>query len=270
MFFVVWGFLQAQVIRRFVEPVSTRQVIQVKGGSELLRSVNNSLADAAFIFGVAQLARGRLAAVVAVGTIPFACHFAVLLLQASTAMLLLEGGATANRDVVGVVIFGWSLVALVWLAHHLGFWRRLLQPTGLTRWAEGVTLRQLLPFLGWFVIFAAFDVAIQGAASRAFGVPIPWIDLTARLPILYIVMSIPSLGNFGTREIAWAQSFADHGSREALTAFALWTNVIFLAMHVLIGAMFLSRAVALLRDLRAARREGEAVPKPLLHDAIDP
>jgi hypothetical protein len=132
-------------------------------------------------------------------------------------------------------------------------------------------MRQLLPFVGWFIVFAFFDVLIQGLASRAFGVAIQWQALAARLPILYLVMSIPSLGNFGTREIAWAESFADYGSRETLIAFALWTNVIFLVMHLAIGMIFFGRAMSLVRDMRKARREGDVVPQtPFLHDVIDP
>lgn len=271
MFFFVWGLLQAEAIRRFVEPVAVRDVLEVKGGSELVRTLNNSLADAVFMFGVSQLTRGRMAAVVAVATIPFGCHFAVLLLQTTGALFFLEGDWSANRDVLTVVALGWLGVALVAVAQRVGFWRRLFQNSGLTAWIDRVRARDLLPFVGWFVLFAFFDVLIQGLASRAFGVSIPWIDLAARLPILYIVMSIPSLGNFGTREIAWAQSFADYGTREALIAFALWTNVVFLVMHAAIGVFFLSRALALVRDMRKARAEGDSLPKqPFLHDSIDP
>lgn len=271
MFFVVWGVLQAKVIRRFVEPVSVRAVLEVKGGSELVRTLNNSLADAAFMFGVSQLTRGKMAAVVAVATIPFGCHFGVLLLQTSVALPFLEGGWSANYDVTSVVVFGWLGVAAIAVGQRIGFWRRLFRNSGLTAWTERVRARDLLPFFGWFVVFAFFDVLIQGLASRAFGVSIPWLDLTARLPILYIVMSIPSLGNFGTREIAWAESFADYGTREALIAFALWTNVVFLVMHAAIGVVFLSRALGLVRDMRKARAQGDALPQePFLHDSIDP
>ena len=35
LFFLVWGFIQALAIRRFVEPVPVRKVLAVKGGSEL-------------------------------------------------------------------------------------------------------------------------------------------------------------------------------------------------------------------------------------------
>jgi hypothetical protein len=270
MFFAVWGVLQAEVIRRFIEPVSTRRLLEVKGGAELLRTVNNSLADAAFVFGVSQLARGRVAAVVAVMTIPFGCHFLVLLFQASLSLALLGGGLGANRDVAILVGCGWALVLSVALCVRLGLWRRLLRVSGLTSWVERVRPRELLPFLGWFCLFGLFDLLIQGSAARAFGVPIDWLALAARIPILYVVMSIPSLGNFGTREIAWAQCFAEFGTRAELISFALWTNLVFLIMHVAIGALFFGRATQLLGELREARKRGQRVPEPLLHDAIDP
>lgn len=271
MFFVVWGLLQAAVIRRFVEPISTRKLMQVKGGSELVRTVNNSLADAAFLYGVSQLTRGRLAAVVAVISVPFGCHFSVLLLQATLTLPFVPGGAAAYRGVLTAVGIGWALVGAVIVAVRLGWWKRLLRSSGLLAWVERVKPRQLLPFFGWFCLFAVFDVVIQGAASWAFGVPIPMLALAVGIPLLYVVMSIPSLGNFGTREIAWAELFADYGTQAELTAFALWTNVVFLVMHVVIGAVFFNRAIALVRQMRVSRKQGEPVPRqPFLHDAIDP
>ena len=101
LFFLVWGVIQALAIRRFVEPVPVRKVLAVKGGSELVRTVNNSLADAVFFYGVSQLVAGRLAAVVAVAGVPFGTHFAVLLLQATVALPLLAASrlAGAHRSV---------------------------------------------------------------------------------------------------------------------------------------------------------------------------
>ena len=65
IFFLWWGILVASAVRRFVTPVSTREVISVRGGAELMRTINNPLADAAFLFGLSQLTRGKVAAVVA-------------------------------------------------------------------------------------------------------------------------------------------------------------------------------------------------------------
>jgi hypothetical protein len=156
------------------------------------------------------------------------------------------------------------------LTGRLGVWRRLLAQAGLAAWFDRVETRALWPFVVWFALFAAADVLIQGAASRAFGVVIPWTDLAARIPLLYFALSIPSFGNFGTREIMWAASFADFAPRETLIAFALWTNAIFMAMHAAIGMLFFGRALELLRQVRAAQKSGKPLPEPLLHDAIDP
>ena len=64
--------------------------------------------------------------------------------------------------------------------------------------------------------------------------------------------------------------FEEYGTREALYAFALWTNTIFLAMHVIIGVLFINRAIVLVREVRTARELGDPVPRPILRDAIDP
>lgn len=271
VFFLVWGLLQAAVIRRFIEPVPVHEVLSVKGGAELLRLGGNSVADAGFLFGLTQLVRSAsVGKVVAISSIPFIAHFAVLLMQVSLSLPLLEGGVGANRDVAIAVGVAWLAVAVAIVGVRAGYLRRLLQRVELGAWIDDIRPRELLPYVMWFALFAIFDVFVQGAASRAFGVEIGWLALMARIPILYVALMIPSLGNFGTREIAWANLFADYGSREALYAFALWTNTVFLAMHVVIGALFFSRAVRLLREMRQARRRNEGLPRPILHDPVDP
>ncbi len=270
-FFVVWGLFQAAAIRQFVERVPIRKIMAVKGASELLRTVNNSLADATFLIGVSQLVRtAGVTRVVAIASIPFVAHFAVLLLQATLALGLLEGGIGANRDVVILVAVSWGVVVGVSVAVHRGYLRAALERMGIGGWIDSVKPRQLIPYVGWFGLFGVYDVAIQGLAARSFGIDIDWIALVARIPVMYLALLIPSLGNFGTREIAFASLFDEYGSREALYAFALWTNAIFLAMHVIIGALFLNRAFALVREVRTARELGHPVPRPILRDAIDP
>lgn len=269
VFFVFWGFLQARVVQRLVEPVSTARIIAVKGGSELLRVVSNPLADAAFFVGIAQMVRGRLAAVAAVAIIPWICHSIVLLVQVTLALPLLDGGAAQNRDVTTAAAIGWTAFAGAMVFARIGAGRRLAVRLPGVDGLAWLRPHNLAPFIGWFVLLAAGDVLIQGLATRAFGVPIDWPALAARIPILYVALAVPSLGNFGTREIAWAELFAEFGSRGALVAFSLWTNVIFLCMNALIGALFLPRALALIREMRRVRASGRALPEPLLHDPAD-
>ena len=269
-FFVVWAVVQTEVIRRFVQPVPVRRVLAMKGAAELLRTASNVLSDGAFLYGVSRLITAPIAAILVAITIPFGVHFGVLLLQATVVLPLLDGGPANNLDVVATVTLGWSIVGAILLAGRYGFWRRALSRINFGTSGRGVSFRQLLPFFSWFMCFAAFDVLIQGSASRAFGVDIDWLSLTARLPVLYLAISVPSFGNFGTREIAWSNLFSDYGSEEALIAFALWTNAIFAAWHLIIGALFFPLAVRMLRDFRRARKEGESVPQPFFRDAIDP
>jgi hypothetical protein len=268
-FFLAWAFIQAKAVRDFVEPISIKALLAVKGAAELLRTGSNLLSDGAFLFGVSQLVVDRLATVLAVIVIPFSAHFFVLLCQATIALPFLSGGTSENLDVIIAVAIGWSTVVIFVGAGRLGYWARFLSRVGLNDWSSRAKLPRLLPIIGWFAVFAAFDVVIQGYASRAFGVPIPWVELIARIPLLYVAISLPSFGNFGVREIAWSSLFAAHGSREALIAFALWTNAIFAVMHALVGSLFVGRAITLWRQLREARAAGTMVPSPIFRDAID-
>jgi len=270
IFFLVWCLVQASMIRRFLAPVPRRQIIAVKGGAELARAINNSVSDAAFFLGIWQLCRVPLQSVVAVTTLPFVAHFLVLLLQCSMALAFVPREQVHFSAMLGSVAFGWSLVASFMIARRMGVVDRLYSVLRLEALGDRVNLRDLIPYLWVFATFAAADIAIQGMATRAFGNPISWISLTAGIPVLYLMMLLPSFGNFGTREIVWANVFHGYGSEPALYAFALWTNVIFLVMHVLIGVLFLNRALALFADLRRTPIDVKSLRRPILRDALDP
>jgi hypothetical protein len=105
-------------------------------------------------------------------------------------------------------------------------------------------------------------VLIQGFASRAFGVPIAWDALAGRIPLVYFSFLIPTLGNFGTREVSWAALFSEFGPRDALIAYAFSVNMVFLALNILLGLIFLPRALALLAAVRWVRRGGEPLEPP--------
>jgi hypothetical protein len=270
VFFLVWCLVQASMIRRFLAPVPRRQIIAVKGGAELARALNNSVSDAAFFLGIWQLCRVPLQSVVAVTTLPFVAHFVVLLLQGSMALAFVPRGQVNFLAMASAITFGWALVGSFMIARHLGAVDRLYDVLRLDALKDRVQLRDLVPYFWVFATFAVADVVIQGMATRAFGNPIDWIALTAGIPVLYLAMLLPSFGNFGTREIIWANVFHGYGDEPSLYAFALWTNTIFLIMHVLIGTLFLNRALALLSDLRSTQLDVESVRHPILRDALDP
>jgi Lysylphosphatidylglycerol synthase TM region len=270
-FFLVWTLLQAAALRRFVTRVPVRSIVAVRGGSELLRTVSNPLSDAAFFLGLGQLTGGRLDAVLAAALVPTVCHLLVLLCQMTLALPFLEGGIGGNRDVLVTAVVTWIAVGVAAVAVRLSA-RRAVPIRGTVRlraWLERFPLRELRPFFLGFVGLTIFDILIQGLGSRAFGVEIPWTALAARIPLLYLALVIPTLGNFGTREVAWAALFDDFGDRSTLIAYALAVNGIFLVINLVLGLAFLARALELLAAVRRAQREGAAVPEPILHDPTD-
>lgn len=269
-FFVCWGLLQGEAIRRFVHHVPYSQVLAVRGGSELVRAVNGNLADAAVVLGLMQLTNASVVSIVAASTLPYLGHISVLLLQATVATPLLAGGLAANRDVATAVSIGWAIAITIFCIVRIAPSFPRLARSSMGRFLGRLQLRLILPYFGWFLLLAVIDIGFQWLGTRAFGIPIPWEVLAARMPILYVAISLPSLGGFGLRELTWAYLFSEYASREALIAYAFATNTIFLVMHVVIGVAFLPRAIDLIARMRRARAAGEPLPERLLHDPIDP
>lgn len=271
IFFVLWSFLQVQAIRRMVGPMSFPSLISLRGGSELLRSISNPLADGAFLVGLVRITGGGTARVVLAASIPGFVHAIVLIAQLTLALFVLKGGIAANHDVAIAAVIGWSAIFGIVMsirltrrstARWLGRFRMFLEETD---------FRAFAPMLAWFVVLAFMDITVQWISTHAFGAPIAYLDLVARIPILYTAFMIPAFGNFGTRELAWAALFSGSHARDTLVAYAFATNTLFLIFHVVIGMAFLPRALGLLRAVREARKEGEQLPGgPLVHDPSDP
>jgi hypothetical protein len=271
VFFLAWAWFQAESIRRFAGPVVTREVIALRGGSELIRAVSHSLGDAAFILGLTRLRPGRVAAVIAATGVPFVCHFLVLLAQSTLSLPLLGRDLlVGHRDVLTAVGTGWATLVAVVLLVRLGPALGLGFALRVRAWIERVDWAGLRPIILGFVALGATDVVVQKLTAASFGIDLPWAEVIARLPILYAVLTLPSLGNFGTREAAWGLLFGEFAEPTRLQACALATNATFLLLNVSIGMLFLPRALALLDGLRAARRAGSAWSESLLTHPVDP
>jgi len=268
-FFTVWTLFQALAVRRFVAHVPLRSVFAVRGGAELIRTLSAPASDAAFFLGLSQLSGGKIEAVLSAAVLPALCHFFVMLAMMTASLWLLPGGPAANRGIWITTGILWTLVVVVTSAVRLSRTHKVRWIEGVRDWFDQFSLREVRPFVLGFVGLTIFDVLVQGAASRAFGIPIPWVVLMARIPMLYLALTVPTLGNFGTREVAWAALFRDYGEHDRLVAYALATNSVFLLINLLLGLTFLPRALQLLAAVRRARREGAAVPEPLLHDPTD-
>ena len=268
-YFVVWTAITAAAIRRFVDDVPVSSVFAIRGGAELFRTVSNPLADGTTLIGLGQLAGGRVDVVLAAALVPAVCHMFVMLVQVTIAVPLLDEGLAANRDVAGTAAVMWLLMIVGAIAVQLSRAGRIAGLEGARAWLDRFPLRTIAPFVLMFVGVTAFDVLIQGLATRAFNTPIEWTSLMARIPLLYMALVVPSLGNFGTRELAWAELFEGAAARDELIAFAFATNVVFLVLNLIVGVVFLPRAISLIRELRRKRHAGEPVRAPILRDPVD-
>jgi len=267
-FFGIWSWLWAAALRRFVAEVPVSSVFAIRGGSELLRTVSNPLSDAAFFLGLVRLCGGRFESVLSAAIVPAVTHFAVMVLQMTVMLPFLDGD---RRDVAVGTAVAWALLlggttAAGLAARGVIRWRGA---AAMRAWLERFPLRSLWPFWVGFTLLSAFDVLIQGLASRAFGVPIGWAELAARVPLVYFSFLIPTLGNFGTRELTWAALFAEFGTRDALVAYAFSVNAIFLVLNLVLGIAFLPRALELAAAVRQARRTGAPIARPALHAPTD-
>ena len=267
-FFGIWSWLWAAALRRFVADVPTSAVVAIRGGSELLRTVSNPLSDAAFFLGLVRLAGGRFEAVVAAAILPAVTHFVIMLAQMTVMLPFL--GESPHDVLIGAGV-GWAVLlggaaAVALSARGILRWRGAEAVRG---WLERFPLGELWPFWIGFTALAVFDVLIQGLASRAFGVAIGWVELAARIPLVYFSFLVPTLGNFGTREVAWKTLFSEFGTPDQLVAYAFAVNAIFLVLNLLLGILFLPRALELAAAVRSARREGVPIARPALHDPTD-
>ncbi len=271
IFFLLWTVLQVSAIRRLIGPMRLRSLLSLRGASELLRSVSNPLADGAFLVGLIRLTGGSTGRVVLAASVPGIVHSLVMILQVSLSLFLLEGGVSGNMGVAAAAAVGWSLVIGTVLSLRLARRSTARWLARVRMWIEEMDFRAFAPMLAWFVVLAFLDILVQWIATHAFGAPIDFLELVAKIPILYTAFLIPSFGNFGTRELAWAALFAESHDRDALVAYAFATNSLFLIFNVLIGMAFLPRALSLLREVRASRSEGEELPHgPLVRDPGDP
>ena len=267
-FFGVWSWLWAAALRRFVAEVPVSSVVAVRGGSELLRTVSNPLSDAAFFLGLVRLTGGRFEAVISAAIVPTLTHLVVMVVQMTVMLPFLRG---ERQDVLVASGIAWAILLGGGLAAGLAArgvlrWRAA---AALRAWLERFPFRALWPFWIGFTVLAVFDVLIQGLASRAFGIPIGWVELAARIPLVYFAFLIPTLGNFGTRELAWAALFSEFGTRDALLAYAFAVNAIFLVLNLALGVAFLPRALELAAAVRRARLAQEPIARPTLHDPTD-
>jgi uncharacterized membrane protein YbhN (UPF0104 family) len=104
------------------------------------------------------------------------------------------------------------------------------------RYAEMVLLRAPMFFV---------SLCLHYFAAQAFGIHIPFAQMIAFLPVIFMVAALPiTVAHLGTTQAAWIYFFSAYAAPERLLAFSLAAHATFSATRALLGVMFTPRAYA--------------------------
>lgn len=91
-------------------------------------------------------------------------------------------------------------------------------------------------------------------AASAFGIHIPFVQLIAFLPVIFMIAALPiTVAHLGTTQAAWIFFFGTWAPEPKLLAFSLSAHLTFTTCRALLGVLFTPRAYDTLVRPQAAR-----------------
>ena len=91
-------------------------------------------------------------------------------------------------------------------------------------------------------------------AAQAFGIHIPFAQMVAFLPVIFMIASLPvTIGHLGLTQAAWIHFFAAFAAPEKLLAFSLAAHATFTVSRAMLGVAFTPRAYGELMQPASAR-----------------
>ncbi len=104
----------------------------------------------------------------------------------------------------------------------------------LLRYAQFIALRAPLFFLA---------LVFHWQAVKSFGIEIPFPQMLAFLPIVFVIGAVPvTVGRLGTTQAAWLFFFGDFADPAQLLAYSLAAHATFMLSRGALGLIFLPRA----------------------------
>jgi hypothetical protein len=255
VFYFCWDTLiLTAAIRWFHGPITYRDLLPVRAASYVVAVFNTNLARGAV---AAYLARRLQAPFLPLGsTVIFLLltEYTHLVGWATLGMVL--GGSDVPRDLLWVP----PAVATFWLV-FLGYARLGVTPRavwhalrrtridlrtsdGVRNWAILQTFR-VAPVTRYVQIIALrtpmffVSLCFHYFAAAAFGIEIPFVQLLAFLPIIFMLAALPiTVAHLGTTQAAWIFFFSQYAPAPRLLAFSLAAHATFSVTRALIGAAF--------------------------------
>ena len=259
--FFCWDTLVlTTVIRWFHGPIRYRDLLPARAASYVVALANTNLARAAL---AGYLARRLGQPVLQLGS---SVIFLVLteythLIAWATVGLAL-GGSSTPRELLWVppaVIAAWT-VFLLYTRFGVGpadVMRGLRRGVAWPRASGGVREWQLLrtfrmapvrryvQTIGLRAPMFFVSLCAHYGAMRAFDIHIPFTQLLAFLPVIFMIAALPiTVARIGTTQAAWIYFFGSHAPDAQLLAFSLAAHATFAVSRAAIGLVFTPRVYA--------------------------
>jgi hypothetical protein len=249
LFYFAWDTLVlTMVIRWFHGPIPYSQLLPVRAASYVVGYFNTNLGRGAM---AAYLARRLRAPLLELGSTVI---FLVLTEYTQLVIWSMLGIVGFRAEVTGTLLAVAGGVAAFWMLFFL-YTKLHVTPTRLLRyvfapreWKIFRTLRLATATrLAQVVLLRApmFVVALAAHyhAAHAFGIHIPFGQLLAFLPVIFMIAALPiTVAHLGSTQAAWIFFFSQYAPAPRLLAFSLSAHLVFASTRALVGILWLPKA----------------------------
>ena len=258
VFYFAWDTLVlAVVIRWFHGAVPYRDLLPVRAASYVVGFFNTNLGRGAM---AAYLCRRLDAPFLELGsTVIFLVLTEYTQLVLWSMLGLVGFRAEVTRSLAGVAV----AVAIFWAVFFL-YSKLHVTPARAIRWLAAPREWSLFRTFrlataaryGQIVLLRApmffVSLCLHYYAAHAFGIRIPFTQMLAFLPVIFMLAALPvTVGHLGTTQAAWIFFFSRYAPVPALLAFSLAAHLVFASTRALLGAIWLPVVYA---DLAPAAR----------------
>lgn len=256
-------------IRWFHGPIRYSDLLPVRAVSYVVSLANTNLARATVAYYLKRQLGDSFMVLAGTVLLLTLLEFTHLILWATAGMLADFGRMRGDllRVLAGLAVF-WALF-LLYVKRDFAPWRVLTSRIaqrwpalrGRMRVREWKLLRTLVnaPLHRWVQIILLrapmffASLVFHWLAVKTFGMEIPFLQMMAFLPIIFMVAALPwTIARLGTTQIAWMFFFSGFAAQEELLAYSLASHLTFALTRAALGVVFLPRAW---RDLVGPVRE---------------
>jgi hypothetical protein len=235
LFYFGWDTLVlAVVIRWFHGPVPYRDLLPVRASSYVVGFFNTNLGRGAL---AAYLCRRLGAPFLELGsTVIFLVLTEYTQLVLWSMLGLIGFRAEVSRSLL-VVAAG---VALFWIVVRVALAPRAWS---IVRTFRLATFGQYVGIVALRAPMFFVSLCLHYYAAQAFGIRIPFVQMLAFLPVIFMLAALPvTVAHLGTTQAAWIFFFGQYAAAPRLLAFSLAAHLVFTATRALVGVVWLPTA----------------------------